>query len=50
MLSVCRKLWGKLKTATAAHLAAQAKQKAKHDLEVADATAREERVAMQQYQ
>lgn len=49
-LPVCRMLWGKLKTATAAHLAAQAKLKAKHDLEVADVAAREERVAMQQYQ
>lgn len=43
-------LWGKLKTATAAHLAAEAEQKAKHDLEVADAAAQEEQVARQQYQ
>lgn len=43
-------LWGKLKTATAAHLAAKAKLKAKHDLEMAGAAAQEERVAMQQYQ
>lgn len=43
-------LWGRLKVATTAHLVAQAKQKAKHDLEVADAVAQEERVALQQYQ
>lgn len=48
--SLCRALWGKLKVATAARLMAQAKQKAKHDLEVADAAAQEERVALQQYQ
>ena len=42
-------LWGKLKAATAAHLAAQAKLKAKHDLEMAGAAAQEERVALQQY-
>lgn len=35
---------------TAAHLAAAAKQKAKQALEVADAAAQEEHVAMQQYQ
>ena len=35
---------------TAAHLEAQAKLKAQHLLEVADAQAHEERVAMQQYQ
>lgn len=45
-----RVLWGRLKVRTAAHLEAQAKQKAKHDLEVADAVAQEERVALQQYQ
>ena len=47
---VGRVLWGRLKVRTAAHLEAQAKQKAKHDLEVADAAAQEERVALQQYQ
>ena len=43
-------LWGRLKVVTAAHLVAQAKQKAKHDMELADAAAQEDKVAMQQYQ
>ena len=46
----CRILWSKLKVVALAHLAAQAKQKAKQALEIADAVAQEERVAMQQYE
>ena len=49
-MCACRALWGKLKAVTTAHLAAAAKQKAKQALEVADAVAQEEMVAMQQYQ
>jgi len=46
----CRQLWARLKVVATAHLEAQAKLKAKQALEVADAVAQEERVALQQYQ
>ncbi len=46
----CRQLWARLKVVATAHLEAQAKQKAKQALEIADAVAQEERVALQQYQ
>lgn len=46
----CRQLWAQLKVVATAHLEAQAKQKAKQALEIADAVAQEERVALQQYQ
>ena len=45
-----RQLWARLKVVATAHLEAQAKQKAKQALEIADAVAQEERVALQQYQ
>ncbi|KAA6424406.1 MAG: hypothetical protein FRX49_05618 [Trebouxia sp. A1-2] len=48
--TVGRQLWAQLKVVATAHLEAQAKQKAKQALEIADAVAQEERVALQQYQ
>jgi hypothetical protein len=49
-MKCCRQLWARLKVVATAHLEAQAKQKAKQALEIADAVAQEERVALQQYQ
>ncbi|DBA85962.1 TPA: hypothetical protein ACH3X1_005501 [Trebouxia sp. C0004] len=48
--TVGRQLWARLKLVATAHLEDQAKQKAKQALEIADAVAQEERVALQQYQ